>query len=131
MPRAKSKQLAIYAAIRRYRIPMNFARPTPAAECFAGMYWRLNDDHTVSESGVAEFGLHFSNRMMAVQAGEPDPWRVAFAEYDELGGVGYVSTVFTGLNTLGRLIRDADGPFVFETMARIGPRGAEEITRRS
>lgn len=120
MTRAKSKTLAIYHAIRRYRLPETGP--------FAGLYWRLNDDHTVSPVEHGEYLLHFSNRMMAVDAGEPDPWRVAFAEP---GGAGYVSTVFTGLNTIGRLIRDGDGPFVFETMARIGPRGEEEITRRS
>lgn len=93
-----------------------------AADRYA-LYWRLNPDRSVTQVSGEEWINDGAERERALRNGEPDPWRVAL---DELGGPCYVSTVFIGLNTIG----PREAPIVFETMARIGRRGEDEITRK-
>lgn len=87
------------------------------------LYWRLNADRSISQISGEDWLNDGAERERALRDGEPDPWRVAI---DELGGPCYVSTVFIGVNATG----SREAPLVFETMARIGPRGEDEVTRK-
>ena len=87
------------------------------------LYWRLNADGSISQTSGEDWLNAGAERERALRDGEPDPWRVAI---DELGGPCYVSTVFIGINATG----SREAPLVFETMARIGPRGEDEVTRK-
>jgi hypothetical protein len=77
------------------------------------MHYRLMPDKSVEPCSLFDW---------TEQMNSPER-RVAF---DELEGVGFVSTVFLGLDH-----SFFEGPpLLFETMARIGPRWAEEVMRR-
>lgn len=105
------------------------ARPTPGYQWTYGvrgilranrpMAYRINPDHSVTPLGPHQVG--------AWNMGQPEA-RVAF---DELGGPCYASTVFVGTPQAPWLqIRQPDAPpLLFETMARIGPNGIDEIRR--
>lgn len=93
----------------------------------APLYWRLLPDKSVEPCNMSRYLMEFSARQEACDAGGPDPWRVAL---DELGGPCYVSTVFMGLNTPFFPFYGNGAVYIFETMARIGPRGGDDVTRR-
>jgi hypothetical protein len=83
------------------------------------MAYRLNADHTVTPLGIDQLG--------ACNCGAPEA-RVAF---DDLGGPCYASTVFVGVPQarMTQILTPEAPPLLFETMARIGPRGEDEIRR--
>jgi hypothetical protein len=79
-----------------------------------GHYWIMEKGGAVKPASLWEWTVWF---------GDIENRRVAF---DELGGVGYVSTICLGLDhSFG-----AGPPILFETMARIGTHWAEEVMRR-
>jgi hypothetical protein len=78
------------------------------------MYYKLNPDHSVEPCGLFDWSEAFE---------KIENRRIAF---DELEGVGFVSTIFLGMDH-----SFFEGPpLLFETMARIGDRWAEEVMRR-
>jgi hypothetical protein len=77
------------------------------------MHYRLMPDKSVQPCSLFEF----TEQMQSPER------RVAF---DELEGVGFVSTIFLGLDH--SFFKGP--PLLFETMARIGDRWAEEVMRR-
>jgi hypothetical protein len=83
------------------------------------MAYRLNPDHSVTPLDARTLG--------ACNIGQPEA-RVAF---DELGGPCYASTVFVGVPQarMSQILTPDAPPLLFETMARIGPNGVDEIRR--
>lgn len=83
------------------------------------MAYHLNADHSVTPLGRDQLG--------ACNCGMPEA-RVAF---DHLGGPCYVSTVFVGVPQarMSQILTPDAPPLLFESMARIGPRGEDEVRR--
>lgn len=98
------------ATLRAYIESLERGRP---------MAYRLNADHTVTPLGP--------DRLGACNIGTPEA-RVAF---DHLGGPCYVSTVFVGVPQarMTQILTPDAPPLLFETMARIGPNGEDEVRR--
>lgn len=105
-----------FAFVRRVWMTLDEARAMYDARPMA---YRLESDHSITPLGT--------DQLDACNIGTPEA-RVAF---DHLGGPCYVSTVFVGVPQarMTQILTPDAPPLLFETMARIGPNGEDEIRR--